>query len=95
MEEQILNPPKCIKTVVFPTAPCIPVLSEYMAGKAPETLLNEEKGEILKPAVSATLVESPCPLCCWVIVNTCLNKKKKKCWTVHKDLVNLLVGCIF
>lgn len=78
MEKQVLNPPKCIRTVVFPTAPCIPVLAEYMVGKAPETLVNEEKWEILIPAVSTALMDSTCPLCCWVIVNICLEKKQKK-----------------
>lgn len=60
---------------VFPAVPCIPVLSEYMVRKEPETLLNEEKQEILKPAVSTTLVEIPCPLCCWVIMSICLKKR--------------------
>lgn len=65
-------------SVVFPTAPCIPVPAEYMVGKAPETLLNEEKWEILIPTVSTALMESPSPLCCWVIMNICLKKKKRK-----------------
>lgn len=65
-------------SVVFPTAPCIPVLAEYMVGKAPETLLNEEKWEILILTVSTALMESPSPLCCWVIMNICLKKKKEK-----------------